>query len=688
VSQEEDGRKPSGANDGAARLDSWKAIAFYLKRDVRTVQRWEKDERLPVYRHPHKKLGSVYAYQAELDAWWNDGRSRLEELPEEVPPDAEGEPSNGHATPEAAHAAGQALPRRPRIALLAILALLMLTAVLVSLMTRSSNEAYSPKISSVHVISHDTFWKNSLATDGIRAYYTERSPGHAVLASASLGETWSEPSVIPLALAHPKILGIAPGGSQLLLVDSRSEEAKPLIVLSLSDDRLREFPGVAASCAAWSPDNQWLAFCEGDGVFRVQEGMPPEKLAAFHGTPDSLVWYPDGGSLRVIVAEPHGATSDPSLSLWRVEVPGGKAISVALPEAVRHDCGATIAETGDARYLALASRCTESSALWLLPDGPGLFGRHAGWMQLDADFGRITQVASAPGSDKLLVLDAQSGPVELMRYTPHTETWTPVSLGTNPVELDYSRDGHWVTYVEYPQRTLWRARADGRERRQLTFPPLRAQLPHWSPDGRSIAFTGVTPGTSWKVYLVGANGGEARAAFPGGGDQGAPTWSPDGHALVFGDIEINGSGAHFIHYLDLRTRKMENLPGSAGLRTARWAPDGRHVAAILFPKRKLELFDLRTRKWTAVADGVSGDTLNWSADGRLVYFDSRYEPHPGILRYDVAARRIETVMDFGSLRAGPDLTTDVSGFSVAPDGSLLMDVSMQSSRVYAVHVER
>src|SRR5947209_14962462 len=54
----------------ADRLDSWKEIASYLRRDVRTVQRWEKKEGLPVYRHLHDKLGSIYAYRNELTDWF------------------------------------------------------------------------------------------------------------------------------------------------------------------------------------------------------------------------------------------------------------------------------------------------------------------------------------------------------------------------------------------------------------------------------------------------------------------------------------------------------------------------------------------------------------------------------------------------------------------------------------------
>jgi len=53
----------------AGRLDSWKEIATYLRRQVRTVNLWEKTEGLPVHRHLHSKRGTVYAYKAELDDW-------------------------------------------------------------------------------------------------------------------------------------------------------------------------------------------------------------------------------------------------------------------------------------------------------------------------------------------------------------------------------------------------------------------------------------------------------------------------------------------------------------------------------------------------------------------------------------------------------------------------------------------
>jgi TolB-like protein len=65
------------AGSPSDRLDSWKEIAAYLNRSVRTVRRWEADEGLPVHRHMHRSLGTVYAYRSEIDRWrQSGGRSR------------------------------------------------------------------------------------------------------------------------------------------------------------------------------------------------------------------------------------------------------------------------------------------------------------------------------------------------------------------------------------------------------------------------------------------------------------------------------------------------------------------------------------------------------------------------------------------------------------------------------------
>jgi hypothetical protein len=64
-----DSSLPDDVRGEPRRLDSWKEIAAYLRRDVKTARRWEQREGLPVHRHHHGALGSVYAFVHEIEAW-------------------------------------------------------------------------------------------------------------------------------------------------------------------------------------------------------------------------------------------------------------------------------------------------------------------------------------------------------------------------------------------------------------------------------------------------------------------------------------------------------------------------------------------------------------------------------------------------------------------------------------------
>ena len=106
-----DALETSRPNDG--QLDSWKEIAAHLGRDVRTVQRWEKGEGLPVHRHLHDKLGSVYAFRSELDAWLAGREAALD---------------SGQATVQTEAPAPDPARRRLRFWLLSLAAALVLAA--------------------------------------------------------------------------------------------------------------------------------------------------------------------------------------------------------------------------------------------------------------------------------------------------------------------------------------------------------------------------------------------------------------------------------------------------------------------------------------------------------------------------------------------------------------------------------
>ncbi|PYT93106.1 MAG: hypothetical protein DMG36_11715 [Acidobacteria bacterium] len=94
---------PSRLDD--RKLDSWKEIADYLDREVRTVQRWEKTENLPVHRHEHQKKSTVYAFTSELDDWRKNRQPKDDPeadavfVPEPDVGDVSPESGNGNANP-------------------------------------------------------------------------------------------------------------------------------------------------------------------------------------------------------------------------------------------------------------------------------------------------------------------------------------------------------------------------------------------------------------------------------------------------------------------------------------------------------------------------------------------------------------------------------------------------------------
>src|ERR1700721_1550847 len=107
---------PRSEKAGDDRLTSWKEIATYLKRDVTTVQRWEKREGMPVHRHLHDRMGSVNASRAELDAWVRGRSLRAAQADEKA-----AAPSNPLAqAPNTATSTSQ--PRWTFISLLALIA--------------------------------------------------------------------------------------------------------------------------------------------------------------------------------------------------------------------------------------------------------------------------------------------------------------------------------------------------------------------------------------------------------------------------------------------------------------------------------------------------------------------------------------------------------------------------------------
>jgi excisionase family DNA binding protein len=144
------------------RLDSWKEIAAYLGRDLRTVRRWEKEKRLPVHRVPGGERRAVFAYRAQIDAWLEnlDGDESVSSYREA------GQSASVAPAPQSVAAAPgpKAIPVAPaglqfgRTAFLAALLTFACFAILLSFVLRSRGRALlstddsKPEISSVSPI--------------------------------------------------------------------------------------------------------------------------------------------------------------------------------------------------------------------------------------------------------------------------------------------------------------------------------------------------------------------------------------------------------------------------------------------------------------------------------------------------------------------------------------------------------
>jgi Tol biopolymer transport system component len=222
---------------------------------------------------------------------------------------------------------------------------------------------------------------------------------------------------------------------------------------------------------------------------------------------------------------------------------------------------------------------------------------------------------------------------------------------------------------------LWRSRVDGSEKLRLTFPPLRADLPRWSPDGKQIVFVaGDSPGD---ICLISAEGGEPQKLLPRGMNGGDPDWSPDGSLVVFGPqpafsqapsagLEAKLSAAS-IQIISLKTGKISTLPDSTGLYWPRWSPNGKYIACLSLDTHRLMLFDVKSQKWTQLASGETLHNPLWSRDGKSIYFQDLGGQGQPIYRVGIANPKIERVAGSDALRRVDIIYSAFTGLT--PDDS-------------------
>jgi Tol biopolymer transport system component len=235
--------------------------------------------------------------------------------------------------------------------------------------------------------------------------------------------------------------------------------------------------------------------------------------------------------------------------------------------------------THDGRYYLFLSTRDSIRDIWVLLEQSSIWRKtSAEPVQLTTGPLQFSELLPSRDGKKLFAAGSQSRG-KLVRYDATSGEYIPFLNGISAGDLDFSRDGKWVSYVVYPEGTLWRSRLDGTDRMQLTFAPMQVSLVHWSPNGQKIAFSGMSAGKPWEIFMVSANGGGLQQLTPSDELETDPAWSSDGNTLAFG---ANGPNSEkvVVKLLDLATRKISVLEGMTGVFAPRWSPDGRFIAAL------------------------------------------------------------------------------------------------------------
>jgi DNA-binding winged helix-turn-helix (wHTH) protein/Tol biopolymer transport system component len=519
-----------------------------------------------------------------------------------------------------------------------------------------------------------------LVSDGSRIYFSEILPVGQILAQVSVkgGET----TTIPTAVSNPRPADISPDGTELLILSGHNSKEEPEIngsplwILPVAGGSARPVGDVLATDALWGERAETIVYCNGHDLYVVdRDGSNRRHFGTVSGYVESLRWSPNRQLLRFTMnTRAMGGTN----SIWELSASGTglREVVHGLPGS-SVCCGAWI--TGGDEFLFQWTRAGRSD-LWELDGNPGVL--RPAPTRLTA--GPMNLSHPTPGGMPNEAFVVGSIPrAELVKYIPQEAELVPYLSGISAEGVEASRDGQWLAYTLFPEGTLWRSNLTGSERVQLTFPPMRAFLPRWSPDGKQIGFVGTATDDHWTTYVIPAQGGVARQMIPGNDQTADATWMPDNKSIVFGPWK--GGDSRGIKVLNPSTNQVIPLLGATEMWSPRVSPEGRHIAALTQQDGKMMLFDTKTQKWEELSAHYSGYP-SWSRDGKFLYFQDwdRGSGYPSrVVRIRIGDRKLETVVDLKSLDR-LSIGTFMSWSGLAPDDSVLLSRNNSTQEIYAV----
>ena len=508
---------------------------------------------------------------------------------------------------------------------------------------------------------------------------------------AYLPVTGGEPATLASPLDTPFLLDLSHVRPEFLAISGVATGDVPLWIVPVPTGSPQRIGNLQGHDAGWSPDAKRIVFAAEHNLYLAnRDGTGLRRLCSDVGWALHLRWSPDGRVIRYIANDEKSGTA----SLWEISAEGSSPVRLLLGGNATRGMDDFAGEwSRDGRYFFYGYTRDDRSDIWALHEtrpwyatlGGAAGQRHTEVLQITkGPVGLHTPVPTADGKKILAV--AMIERAELVRYDAASRSYQPFMGGISADGLTFSRDGDWVAYTTFPERALWRSKADGSARQQLTFAPTEALLPCWSPDASRIAFMSRVPGKTWKIYLLAAGGGTPEAITNEDEDEANPTWSPDGERLAYaGAPWVKGwtPASTAIQVLDLRTSKRQVLPNSQGLWSPRWSPDGRWLVAETTDSKRLLLYSFESANWSQLADAGTANLgySGWSHDSRYIYFNVVAPDHNPIRRTPLKGGRTELVLAPDGIRSKDTLGT---WFALTPDDQplLLRDTSVQE--IYAL----
>jgi eukaryotic-like serine/threonine-protein kinase len=548
----------------------------------------------------------------------------------------------------------------------------VLLAIAAALILWSKHSTAVPVVEAITQLTDDGEPKPSLGklvTDGTRIYFNEGVTGS--LKIEQIAVTGGATAVIPTKFANAQVAGLTHEGSALLtLVGGFVDFTSTVWTVPLPTGEPRRLGSIEAQDADFFPDGR-IIFAKGNDLYvAARDGSNPRKLVSVDGIPYYPSVSPDGQRFAVSIFSLSGLTS----SL----VEAGTDGSGLKPILKAQDTSLCCAQwTPDARYLLFRRRNENGyiSDLWAFPANTGFLRRAQQPIRLtNGPLDYSGAVPSRDGKQIFAVGTKRRG--ELVYYDVKSKQFLPFLSGISAIDPTFSRDGNWIAYTAYPDHTLWRSRADGTERLQLTYPPMQIMYPFISPDGKRVAFGTARGG----MYVISMDGGTPQEIAEKNSTSG--TWSPDGNLLAM-TIFVKSNIAE-LQVFDLRTRKVSVVPSSQGLLGGQWVAQDMLVAAPA-DTHKLVTFDFKTQKWS---DLVSAAVVNWatSPDYKYLYFTTP-GAEPKAMRIRLADHEVETITSLKDLRRVADWEESNTQISVAPDNSAVFTRDIGTQEIYALQVK-